>query len=39
VSYLRQFGAPRQLGNDTVMIQPAYMQYRLGITVPFPAGP
>lgn len=36
VRYLRQFGTPRQLGNGTVAIQPAYMQYRLGVTMPFP---
>jgi len=36
VRYLRQFGTPRQLGNGTVVIQPAYMQYRIGITAPFP---
>jgi hypothetical protein len=39
VRYLRQFGAPRQLGNGTVVIQPAYVQYRVGITAPFPVGP
>ena len=35
VRYLREFGAPRQLGNGAVVIQPAYMQYRVGLTVPF----
>jgi hypothetical protein len=39
VRYLRQFGTPRQLGNGTVPIQPAYMQYRIGITAPFPVEP
>ena len=39
VRYLRQFGAPTQLGNDTVVIRPAYMQYRIGLTLPFPVEP
>jgi len=39
VQYLRQFGTPRQLGNNSVVIQPAYMQYRIGLTVPFPVEP
>ena len=39
VRYLRQFGTPRQLGNHTVRIEPAYMQYRIGVTVPFPIEP
>jgi len=39
VRYLRQFGTPRQLGNSTVRIEPAYMQYRIGVTVPFPIEP
>ena len=39
VRYLRQFGTPRQLGNDAVWIEPAYMQYRIGVTVPFPIEP
>ena len=39
VRYLRQFGAPIQLGNDAVVIKPAYMQYRFGITAPFPVEP
>ena len=39
VRYLREFGTPQQLGNDTVVIQPAYMQYRIGLTVPFPVEP
>ena len=39
VRYLRQFDAPRQLGNGTVVVQPAYMQYRVGLTVPFPVEP
>ena len=39
VRYLRQFGTPRQLGNDTVLIRPDYMQYRIGLTVPFPVEP
>jgi hypothetical protein len=39
VRYLRQFGTPRQLGNDAVVIEPEYMQYRFGITVPFPVEP
>ena len=39
VRYLRQFGTPRQLGNRAVLIEPAYMQYRIGVTVPFPVEP
>jgi hypothetical protein len=39
VRYLRQFGTPQQLGNGTVRVEPAYMQYRLGVTVPFPIEP
>ena len=39
VRYLREFGTPRQLGNGTVVVQPAYVQYRFGITVPFPVEP
>jgi hypothetical protein len=39
VSYLRQFGTPRQLGNGAVRIEPAYVQYRLGASVPFPVEP
>jgi hypothetical protein len=39
VRYLREFGTPRQLGNGAVVVQPAYMQYRFGITVPFPVEP
>ena len=37
VRYLRQFGAVKQLGNHSVVIQPSYMQYRIGVTAPFPA--
>jgi len=39
VRYLRQFGEVKQLGNNSVLIQPAYMQYRVGLTVPFPIEP
>jgi hypothetical protein len=39
VRYLRQFGTPVQLGGGTIRIQPAYMQYRVGLTVPFPIEP
>jgi len=35
--YLRQFGTPLQLGNGAVRVEPAYMQYRIGVTMPFPA--
>ena len=37
VRYLRQFGAVKQLGNNSVVTQPSYVQYRIGITAPFPA--
>ena len=39
VRYLRHFGTPIQLGNGTVPIQLAYMQYRIGVTAPFPVEP
>jgi hypothetical protein len=39
VRYLRQFGTPRQLGNGAVKVEPRYMQYRVGVTVPFPIEP
>jgi hypothetical protein len=39
VHYLRQFSWPDQLGNGTALIKPAYVQYRVGITAPFPVEP
>ena len=39
VRYLRQFGTPQQLGDGAVRIEPAYMQYRIGVTLPFPTEP
>ena len=37
--YLRQFGTPLQLGNGAVRVEPAFMQYRIGVTMPFPVEP
>jgi hypothetical protein len=39
VSYLRHFSWPEQLGSGTVQVKPAYVQYRVGITAPFPVEP
>jgi len=33
VRYLKQYGVPQQLGAGAVTIQPAYLQYRLGVSI------
>src|SRR5262249_18437941 len=33
VRYLKQYGVPQQLGAGAVTIQPAYLQYRLGLSI------
>ena len=32
--FLKQYGVPQQLGNGAVTIQPSYVQYRLGVSLP-----
>jgi hypothetical protein len=34
VRFLKQYGVPQQLGDGAVTIQPSYMQYRLGVSLP-----
>ncbi len=36
VRYLKQYGVPQQLGDGAVTIQPAYLQYRLGVSLAIP---
>jgi len=34
VRFLQQYGVPQQLGDGAVTIQPSYLQYRLGLSIP-----
>jgi hypothetical protein len=34
VRFLKQYGVPQQLGAGAVTIQPSYLQYRLGVSLP-----
>jgi hypothetical protein len=34
VRFLQQYGVPQQLGAGAVTIQPSYIQYRLGVSIP-----
>ncbi len=34
VRFLKQYGVPQQLGDGAVTIQPAYLQWRLGVSLP-----
>lgn len=36
VRYLKQYGVPQQLGDGAVTVQPAYLQYRLGVSIEIP---
>jgi len=36
VRFLKQYGVPQQLGDGAVTIQPAYLQYRLGVSLAIP---
>jgi hypothetical protein len=36
VRFLKQYGVPQQLGDGAVTIQPAYLQYRLGVSIAIP---
>jgi hypothetical protein len=39
VRYLKQYGVPQQLGAGAVTIQPSYIQYRVGLSLPIGTGP
>lgn len=32
VRFLKQYGVPQQLGDGAVTVQPAYLQYRVGVS-------
>lgn len=34
VRFLKQYGVPQQLGDGAVTVQPAYLQWRLGVSIP-----
>src|ERR1041385_3023421 len=34
VRFLKQYGLPQQLGDGAVTIEPSYLQYRIGLSVP-----
>ena len=34
VRFMKQYGVPQQLGDGAVTVQPAYVQYRLGVSIP-----
>ena len=34
VRFLKQYGVPQQLGAGAVTIQPSYLQYRVGVSIP-----
>lgn len=36
VRFLKQYGVPQQLGDGAVTIQPAYLQYRAGVSIAIP---
>ncbi len=36
VRYLKQYGVPQQLGDGAVTVQPAYLQYRVGVSIEIP---
>ncbi len=36
VRFLKQYGVPQQLGDGAVTVQPAYLQYRLGVSLAIP---
>ena len=36
VRFLKQYGVPQQLGDGAVTVQPAYLQYRLGVSFAIP---